>query len=192
MNTATRTRPNHVPAAPATALQRLYAGRFVFAILWALVTATVASDLGPVPVSLLVLYPLVDVAATLADARCTGPAGSRTVLQLNVALSALAALGIAAACASGVPAVLRVWGAWAIVSGAAQAVVALRRRRTMAGQLPMLVSGTISVFAGVAFVVMASGDDPSLGGAVGYAVPGGIFFLLSALRLRAEAHRLNR
>lgn len=48
----------------------------------------------------------------------------------------------------------------------------------------MILSGTISVLAGGAFVTQAGGDDPTLTGIGGYAVLGGLFFLASALRLR--------
>ena len=47
----------------------------------------------------------------------------------------------------------------------------------------MIASGSISVLAGVAFVLMASTAGASLAGLAGYALLGGIFFLVSALRL---------
>ncbi|RSN71819.1 hypothetical protein [Actinomadura sp. WAC 06369] len=49
------------------------------------------------------------------------------------------------------------------------------------------VSGAVSVLAGGSFIAGASADAPTLTNAIGYAVPGGVFFLISALRLgRAE------
>jgi hypothetical protein len=51
----------------------------------------------------------------------------------------------------------------------------------------MILSGGISVLAGASFVVSAGADDPVLTSAIGYAVPGGIFFLISALRLGRAA-----
>lgn len=51
----------------------------------------------------------------------------------------------------------------------------------------MILSGAISVLAGASFVASAGADDPTLAGAVGYAVPGGNFFLISALRLGRAA-----
>ncbi|MYS24208.1 MULTISPECIES: hypothetical protein [unclassified Streptomyces] len=59
----------------------------------------------------------------------------------------------AVAGASGVPASLRVWGAWAIVSGAGQLIVG------------------------------ASASNPKLATVGGYAILGGTFFLVSAQRL---------
>ena len=45
----------------------------------------------------------------------------------------------------------------------------------------MIASGSISVLAGVSFVVMASGPGASLTALAGYALLGGVFFLVSAL-----------
>jgi uncharacterized membrane protein HdeD (DUF308 family) len=78
--------------------------------------------------------------------------------------------------------VLRVWGAWAIVAGLVQLIVAVPRR-SMGGQWPMILSGGISVLAGGSFIASAGAEQPALTSAIGYAVPGAIFFLLSALRL---------
>ena len=105
---------------------------------------------------------------------------------MNIAVSLLAAVGLAVAGASGVPGVLRVWGAWAIVSGLVQLIVGVSRR-TMGGQWPMILSGGISVLAGWSFIAGASAANPSLTNVAGYAVLGGIFFLISALRLGRAA-----
>jgi uncharacterized membrane protein HdeD (DUF308 family) len=94
----------------------------------------------------------------------------------------LAAFGLAFADASGIPAVLRVWGVWAVVAGLIQLIVGVNRR-TLGGQWPMIVSGGISVLAGGSFIVTASASNPVLTNAIGYAVPGAIFFLISAIRL---------
>jgi len=163
----------------ASTLRRLYFVRFAFAIVWAVLMFTNQSRLGPAGVALLVLYPLFDVGAAVVDAR-----SSRTTrgLYVNIAISTLAAIGLAFAAASGVPAVLRVWGAWAVLAGLVQLIVGLGRR-TLGGQWPMILSGGISVLAGASFIAAASATSPSLTNIAGYAVLGGIFFLTSALRL---------
>jgi uncharacterized membrane protein HdeD (DUF308 family) len=143
---------------------------------------TTTSELSPVAVVLLVLYPLVDVGAAVVDARASRTTGSPALLYVNMAVSLVAAVGVAVACASGIPAVLRVWGAWAIVAGLVQLVVAVPRR-TMGGQWPMILSGGLPALAGASFIASAGADDPALTSAVGYAVAGGVFFLVSALRL---------
>lgn len=171
----------------APALRRLYFVRFAFAIVWAvLLFVTSKSQVGPIGVALVVLYPLFDVAAAVVDARSSRATGTARGLYVNIAISLLAAIGIAIASASGVPGVLRVWGAWAIVAGLVQLIVAVSRRK-LGGQWPMILSGGISVLAGANFVIGASAANPSLSTVAGYAVLGGIFFLVSAIRLGRAA-----
>jgi uncharacterized membrane protein HdeD (DUF308 family) len=166
----------------APTLRRLYFVRFGFAVVWAGLLTLTASDLGIAAGALLVLYPLFDVAAAVIDGRTSR---ARELIP-NIVISSLAVLGLALAAASGVPAALRVWGAWAILAGAVQLVVALRRRR-LGGQWAMILSGGISTVAGASFIAMASGEDPSLTSLAGYAVLGGLFFLISAIRLSRVA-----
>ncbi|MFK4110444.1 hypothetical protein [Streptomyces sp. NPDC002176] len=166
-------------------LRRLYVLRFAFAAVWAVLVFATARTLSPLSATLLVLYPLFDVACAVVDLRSAkADQGPVRGLYANAALSTLTAAGLVAAAASGIPAVLRVWGAWAVVAGAVQLVVgALRRRRGLAGQWPMILSGTISTFAGASFVAQAAEANASLGSLAGYAFLGGVFFLISALRL---------
>jgi uncharacterized membrane protein HdeD (DUF308 family) len=180
----TTTDPARSGATPV--LRRLYLARSVFALAWAALLFATASGIGAVSATLLVLYPLVDVAAAVVDSRSSRPGGVTGGLRVNAAVSALAAVGLALALGSGVPAVLRVWGAWAVAAGLAQLVVALRRR-ALGGQWAMIASGSLSVLAGASFVLMASGDGASLSGVAGYAALGGVFFLVSALRLGRTA-----
>ncbi|AWB93114.1 hypothetical protein [Aeromicrobium chenweiae] len=166
----------------ATALRKLYFVRFGFAIIWAALILSVGSDIDPLTGTLLVLYPLFDVGAAIVDLRASRATRPAAGLYLNIALSTATAIGLGFAAASGEPAVLRVWGAWAITAGIVQLIVAVNRRR-LGGQVPQILSGGISVLAGGSFVAAASADDPSLTNIGGYAVLGGIFFLVSALRL---------
>lgn len=74
--------------------------------------------------------------------------------------------------------------------GVVQLVVGLRRRG-LGGQWPMILSGGISVLAGGSFILQATKDGASLTNLAGYATLGGIFFLVSALRLgRARRNAL--
>ena len=171
-------------ATTARALRTLYVTRFGFALVWAVLLATTADTLGPWAGVLLVLYPLVDVAAAVVDLRSSERRGPG--LRVAIGLSLLAAVGLAAATTSGEAAVLRVWGAWAIAAGIVQLVVAAGRRG-LGGQWPQIVSGSVSALLGVVFVVQAGGDDPSLASIAGYAVGGGVLFLVSALRLYRSA-----
>jgi uncharacterized membrane protein HdeD (DUF308 family) len=175
------------PATAAASLRNLYFVRFGFAIVWAVLMFAVGKSLGPVTIGLLVLYPLFDVAAAVVDFRSSKTARPTVGLYLNMALSLLTAIGLAVAVASGIPAVLRVWGVWAITAGIVQLVVAIRRYR-LGGQWAMILSGGISVFAGTGFFLMAGGPNAMLTSLAGYATLGGIFFLVSALRL----HRVTK
>jgi uncharacterized membrane protein HdeD (DUF308 family) len=184
-----------VGAEPATAgdtaLRNLYLARFAFAVVRAGALATDASALNPLSGTLLVIYPLFDLGAALWDHRTAGPARPRQALYANMVLSLLTVIGLLVAVGAGIPDALRVWGAWAITAGLVQLVVAVQRYR-IGGQLPMVLSGGISVVAGGAFVAMASGSDPSLAGLAGYAVVGGIFFLVSAIGLHRSASNAPR
>ena len=174
------------PAAIAPSLRRLYFVRFAFALVWAALVIVIGSALDPLSVALLVLYPVFDVAAAVADARSARGRKPFAGLYVNMAVSLLAGVGLALAASSGLPAILRVWGIWAVVAGLTQLVVALVRRG-MGGQWPMIISGAISTVAGASFIVQATGPHPSLTALGGYAVLGGIFFMVSAIRLgRAE------
>jgi uncharacterized membrane protein HdeD (DUF308 family) len=135
---------------------------------------------------LIVLYPLVDVAAAIVDARSSRAGRSVLGLYVNIAISSLTAIGLVVAVMSGVPAVLRVWGVWAVVAGIVQLVVALTRRE-LGGQWAMIASGGISVLAGTSFYLQAATEGQTLSTVAGYATLGGIFFLVSALRLGRAA-----
>ncbi|WP_406135734.1 hypothetical protein [Streptomyces albidoflavus] len=170
-------------ASPAAALRKLYFLRFAFAAAWAALLLTTAGTLTTLTAVLLVAYPLFDVGCAVADLRSARP-GGRPVrgLYVNAALSTLTAAGLAVAATSGIPAVLRVWGAWAITAGLVQLAVGVARRG-LGGQWAMIASGGISTLAGASFVAQAGGADASLSALAGYAFLGGVFFLVSALRL---------
>jgi uncharacterized membrane protein HdeD (DUF308 family) len=168
--------------ATAASLRRLYLVRFGFAIVWAILLLVTGKSLGAAAAVLLVLYPLFDVAAAVVDFRSSKAGRPAAGLVVNMVLSLLAAIGLGIADASGVPAVLRVWGVWAITAGLVQLIVAIARYR-LGGQWAMILSGGISVLAGLAFILTAGGATATLAGLAAYATLGGIFFLVSALRL---------
>jgi uncharacterized membrane protein HdeD (DUF308 family) len=164
------------------ALRRLYLTRFGFAVVWALLLALSASRLSPLTIALLLLYPLADLMAAVVDHRASQATKPAPVLWVNMALSLVAAVGLGFAVTSGIPAVLRVWGAWAITAGVVQLIVAVTRR-ALGGQWPLILSGGISVLAGSAFILQSGSPTGSLANLAAYATLGGVFFLVSALRL---------
>ncbi|RWZ67703.1 hypothetical protein ELQ92_00015 [Labedella populi] len=172
-------------------LRNLYATRFGFAIVWAVLFALTASTLNPLSIALLVLYPAVDLVAAVIDHRTSRASRPAPLLFVNMALSLLTAIGLAVAVTSGLPAVLIVWGVWAITTGGVQLVVGITRR-SLGGQWPMILSGGISVLAGAGFILMSGGPSASLVGLAGYATLGGIFFLISALRLNSTTKAATR
>jgi uncharacterized membrane protein HdeD (DUF308 family) len=174
--------------ATATSLRNLYFVRFGFAIVWAAGMFAVGKSLGPVTAALLVLYPLFDVAAAIVDFRSSKTARPTVGLYFNMTLSLLTTIGLGVAVTSGIPAVLRVWGAWAITAGIVQLIVAVSRYR-LGGQWAMILSGGISVLAGSSFILQAGTPKGMLTSVAGYAVLGGVFFLVSALRLNRVAKK---
>jgi uncharacterized membrane protein HdeD (DUF308 family) len=165
-------------------LRRLYFVRFVFAAAWAGTFAAIGSKIDAGSVTLLILYPAFDVAAAIFDARSTRD----RALYVNIAISTAAAIGLAAAAAGDIAAVLRTWGAWAIVAGLVQLFVALNRRRSLGGQWAMVLSGGISVIAGGGFLGYAS-RATSMKVCAAYAALGGLFFLISAVRLLRQGNQ---
>lgn len=190
-STTAQPRPDRSPrtsatpgsSATASALRRLYLVRFGFAVVWAVLLFLTASRLDALSSALLLLYPVFDLAAAVVDHRSSRATGPSRALYANMALSLLAAIGLALAVTSGLSSVLAVWGAWAVTTGAVQLVVGVGRR-ALGGQWPMMLSGAISVVAGVGFLLQSRGPGASLTSLAGYATLGGVFFLLSALRLR--------
>jgi uncharacterized membrane protein HdeD (DUF308 family) len=167
----------------AHALRRLYVIRFAFAIVWAGIVFATAALGGPLVTVILVIYPLFDAGAVFWQLRADPDATrSKASEWINVAVSVAVAVALGIASAVSVTAVLIVWGAWAIGSGIPQLITAIRNRRT-GGQVPQMLSGGISVLAGASFLAQGVVGGGMLAGPAGYAVVGGIFFLVSALRL---------
>jgi uncharacterized membrane protein HdeD (DUF308 family) len=167
--------------------------RGLIAIAWAVAFA-VASDSATTGVTvgagiLLVLYPLIDVVGSLVDARYQ-QGSARRLLLANAVSSTVAAVALGVAATRGVAEVLAVFGVWAVLSGAAQLVVALRRRKQLGKQWPMRLAGGVSVFIGAALIISAFGGNPKLSMLAVYAATGGIDFVIQAWLLARRRHRL--
>jgi uncharacterized membrane protein HdeD (DUF308 family) len=160
---------------------RIYLLRGIIALVWAIGFATVSRSLTAGSVAFLISYPVIDLVASLADPSERRGTPARKKQLWNAGLSALTAVALGVASAGGIAAVLHVFGAWAIVSGAVQLIAALRRRGPDTGtQWPMLVAGGLSTIVGIVYQVKATGDDPRLGDLVTYAAAGGAFFVIQA------------
>jgi uncharacterized membrane protein HdeD (DUF308 family) len=173
---------------------QVFLTRGLVAIAWAVVFAVVADSVtAGVTVGagiLVVIYPLIDVAASLIDAR-SQRGSARRLLLAGAAVSAVAAAALAIAATGSVADVLAVFGVWALFSGAAQLVVALRRRAQLGNQWLMLLAGIGSVGFGIAFVLAAvAADDPELSMLAIYAAGGGIDFVVQAWLLARRRRRV--
>ena len=172
-----------------SSLRRIYLVRGLVALAWSATFALVHTPLTGFVVALLVVYPLIDVVATLLDIRADQQ--GRRLQVFNASLSGLAAVGLGTASLAGVGPVLFVFGLWAIVSGLAQLIVALRRRGPELGrQWPLLVAGTLSVIAGGSYLPVALGDGPALTALIMYTAAGGAFFVIQAGILTWKARRV--
>jgi uncharacterized membrane protein HdeD (DUF308 family) len=188
--------PTEVEASNTEATAKTFITRGLIAVAWAAVFAAVADDLTTgVTVAagiLVVIYPLIDVAGSLIDAR-SQRGSARQLLLAGAAVSAIAAAALAIAATGSVADVLVVFGVWAFLSGAAQVVVALRRRAQFGRQLPLLLAGIGSVGFGIAFVIASTRTDPELTMLAFYAAGGGIEFVIQAgLLARRRRHMAPR
>ena len=175
-----------------TRLLHVFLTRGLIAIVWAVVFAAVADSLTAgvtlAAAVLLVAYPLIDVVGSLVDARSES-GSERKLLLAGAATSALAAVALGVAATGSVADVLTVFGVWATLSGAAQLLVALRRRAALGSQWPLLLAGGVSVFGGLVFVIAAAVGTPTLSMLAIYAATGGVEFVIQAWLLARRRHR---
>ena len=161
---------------------RLFLIRGLVAIAWVAVFAAVSDSLTTGVAILLVTYPVIDLVASLIDAR-QQDGSARRLLHLSAGASAAAAVAVAVAATGDIADVLIVLAVWAAVTGAAQLATAVRRRAVLGMQWPMLLAGALSVGAGISFASTAAGADPMLDPLVLYAATGGAFFVIQAALL---------
>ena len=167
----------------SAALRRLYFIRFAFAIVWAALMFATSTVAGPLLTVLLIVYPLFDAAAVLWQLRANPDSQrSKGAEWVNVVVSVLVAIALGIASTISIAAALAVWGVWAIGAGIPQLIAAIRNRRS-GGQVPQMLSGGISVFAGSGFLLQGLQGAGNIAGVAGYAILGAVFFLVSAIRL---------
>ena len=169
----------------------LFLVRGLAAIAWSVVFAATSGSLTTAvtvgAAVLVVIYPLIDVVGSLIDARSQDGSARRLLLG-DAVVSTVAAVALAVAATGGVASVIAVFGAWALVSGAAQLATALRRRAQLGTQWPMVLAGGVSTIAGVAYIIASGAANPSLMMLVIYTAAGGIDFVLQAWLLARRRH----
>ncbi|MYX37143.1 hypothetical protein GTY85_27640 [Streptomyces sp. SID8377] len=198
----TQTTVTSAPSAPSTAtpsgLRSLHLIRVLFSLIWvALVFTTSASlvstDRPTVSAAvLLVVYPLWDAIATLLERRLAGAGSANRVSTVNMGLGLATTAGMIIAVLSTVGTALLVFGVWALLSGAIQLVVAIRRRRTVGAQWPMVISGGQSVLAGAAIAAGSASATSGLSTVAGYSAFGAFWFLVSVIALTGRSRRGTR
>lgn len=167
----------------ARSLRSLYFIRAAFSVSWVVLVVVFAKSSAGIATFLLILYPAWDVAGTLLDIRAHGSSISKTPQYVNAAISIITTLAVGIAIQRGVPEALKVFGVWAILTGLIQLILGSRRRKSLGGQWPMIISGGQSIAGGISFIALA--HDPAMGitSLAGYAAFGAFYYLLSAFRL---------
>ncbi len=175
-------------------LIKLYFCRGLLALTWAVVFAKIHEDLNLLAIAVLAIYPLIDAVSSFVDYRTMASGSERQVTAFNAALSTLTAIALCAMGSLGPAAILAIFGAWAVISGAAQFALGLRRRGQELGrQWPMLIAGGLSFLVGFTYCFQATGAKPDLAVLSVYATGGGFFFVFQAallarrLRYRRQA-----
>ena len=174
----------------ARSLRTLYLVRVLFSVVWVVLVFSLASSAlsGSTPSLvagiLLVVYPVWDVIATFFDIRANRASTSKLPQYVNIVFGLAAAVAMIIVLPIGglTPAII-VFGVWAFVSGAVQLFLAIRRRRALGAQWPMIISGGLSVVAGIAFIIMASSPRTGLTTLAGYSAVGAFWYLVTAIWL---------
>lgn len=175
-------------------LRNYYLIRFAVAALWVAAAFTIAGSSSPLAMAMLIGYPLWDALANLVDARANGGFAKNRTQAINVAVSGLTAIAIAASAATtGANAPLAVFGVWALLAGLLQLATGIRRWKAYGAQWAMILSGAQSALAGVFFAKMAAGPAvDALTTVAPYAAFGAFYFLVSAIWLTVRGARAAR
>ncbi|GLV61135.1 membrane protein [Dictyobacter sp. S3.2.2.5] len=180
--------PSNSSANTALLMRNLYFVRAAFALVWALGLLSLKTLPALVPI-LLILYPAFDAGSSLYDAYVHRASKNTLAQKTNGVISFLAVLAVLVVISMGVPAILRVFGVWAILTGAIELVTAIRRWKELRGQAALVFGGAVSILGGSSFIVLAGHSTSGLNSLAGYALMGSWQFLFSALRLIKQARQ---
>ena len=170
----------------AHSLRNLYFTRTAVQLLWAAIVIATAVSNPALAASLLILYPLWDVACTLYDLRASARSGPPTAQFVNVILGSLATIGIGLTAFKSPQQAVVTFGAWAFAAGLAQLAVGISRRKQLGGQWAMVMSGLQSAAAGVAFILGGLHDKTHIKDLGGYAIFGGVYFLIAGFLMHRK------
>lgn len=173
----------------AKAIRNLYFTRVIFSVIWVILISIYSKSNNSIANILFIIYPLWDVIATYFDIKANPSYINKTPQYINIAIGILTTVGVILALQKGIPGALIVFGIWAIVAGAIQLILGLRRRKALGGQWPMIISGGQSMLAGTSFIWLAPSSGIST--LAGYSAFGAFYFLLAAIRLSRTMHAQN-
>jgi len=125
------------PAQPSQAtltLRNLYFTRTVVQFLWAMTVIATAAKNPTLGATLLILYPLWDVACTLYDLKTSAGSNSTTTQYANAAVGVLVAIGIGLTGYSHPAYAVAIFGGWALLAGLLQLAVGILRRQRLGGR----------------------------------------------------------
>jgi uncharacterized membrane protein HdeD (DUF308 family) len=164
-------------------LRNLYFTRTIVQLIWAAAVIGVAAANPGLGATLLVLYPLWDVACTLYDLKTSSGLDSARTQYLNAAAGIITAIGIATTGYSHPQYAVAIFGGWAFAAGLLQLAVGVLRRQRTGGQWAMILSGAQSTAAGLAFVLGGLSGKFHIKDLGGYAIFGAIYFLVGGILL---------
>jgi len=177
------------PQAPASkmsspaGLRNYYFVRAGVAAAWVGAAFTLGKASPLAAAALLIAYPAWDAIANLIDVSRNGGVAQNRPQALNVAVSGITAIAVAAVIGS-MNAVLGVFGAWAILAGLLQLATGVRRWKSFGAQWAMILSGAQSALAGGFFISRSLGSAvPGIADVAPYAAFGAFYFAASALWL---------
>ena len=171
-------------------LKSYYFARAAVAVVWFAAAFTIGKTSPSIAAALLVAYPAYDALANFADARRNGGLKLNRSQAINVAVSLVAMIAVAAAVTRDLHAVMAVFGAWAILAGLLQLVTGVRRWE-LGAQWGMILAGAQSAIVGAYFIQQALGTAAvGIADIAPYAAFGALYFFVSAVWLTvAQARR---
>lgn len=175
-------------------LRNLYFTRTAVQLLWAGIVLANATSNPVLAAGLLIFYPLWDVACTVYDLKAStrSVSGPPTGQYVNAVLGILAAIGIALTVFQSPQLAVATFGAWACAAGLAQLAVGISRRKALGGQWAMILSGLQSTAAGLFFMLGGLHGTKHIKDLGGYAILGGIYFLVAGFLLHRELSRISK
>ena len=178
------------PQAPRT-LRNIYFTRTIVQVIWAGAVLAVAAGNPPLGATLLILYPLWDVACTLYDLKTSAGSNSANTQYLNAAAGLVTAIGIGLTGYAHPQYAVTIFGGWALVAGLLQLAVGVLRKRRLGGQWAMILSGAQSIAAGAYFALGGLHDKVHIKDLGGYAIFGAVYFLVAGLLLSRKQSQLQ-